>query len=146
MFVQKSFSLKPTDADKKWYVVDATDMVVGRLATQVATILKGKNKPTYCTNADAGDFVIITNCEKIRFTGAKWDKKIYNWHSNHIGGIKARTATEQLEKHPELIMYEAVKGMLPKNTLGRKQLTKLKVFVGANHEHEAQKPEVLNLK
>lgn len=143
MFVQKSFALKPTEADKKWFVVDATDMVVGRLASQVASILKGKNKPTYCTNNDAGDFVIITNCEKIKFTGAKWDKKIYNWHSNHIGGIKARTAAEQLTKHPELIMYEAVKGMLPKNTLGRKQLTKLKVFVGDKHGHEAQKPEVL---
>ena len=137
---------KQKDISRKWYVVDATDMIVGRLATQIATILKGKNKPTYCTNADAGDFVIVINAEKVKFTGDKWKKKIYNWHTNHISGIKARTATEQLKIHPELIMYEAVKGMLPKNTLGRQQLTKFKVFVGAAHTHEAQKPEILNLK
>ncbi len=146
MFIQKSFTLKDNAIDKKWYVVDATDMVVGRLATQVATILKGKNKPQYCTNADAGDFVIVVNAEKVRFTGNKWSQKVYNWHTNHIGGIKSRTATEQLEKHPELIVYEAVKGMLSKNTLGRDQLTKLKVFVGPTHSHEAQKPTELKFK
>lgn len=143
MFIQKTLTVNEANVDKKWYVVDATDMIVGRLATEVAKILKGKNKPTYSTNADVGDFVIVVNAEKVRFTGDKWNKKIYNWHTNHIGGIKARTATEQLEKHPELIVYEAVKGMLSKNTLGRKQLTKLKVIVGADHKHEAQKPEAI---
>jgi large subunit ribosomal protein L13 len=145
MFIQKTLTVNEANVDKKWYVVDATDMIVGRLATEVAKILKGKNKTTYSPNADVGDFVIVVNAEKVRFTGDKWNKKIYNWHTNHIGGIKARTATEQLEKHPELIVYEAVKGMLSKNTLGRKQLTKLKVVVGTDHKHEAQKPEVLKL-
>ncbi len=145
MFIQKTLTVNEANVDKKWYVVDATDMIVGRLATEVAKILKGKNKTTYSPNADVGDFVIVVNAEKVRFTGDKWNKKIYNWHTNHIGGIKARTATEQLEKHPELFVYEAVKGMLSKNTLGRKQLTKLKVVVGTDHKHEAQKPEVLKL-
>lgn len=146
MLKQKSFVLKPSEANKKWYVIDATDMVVGRLATQIADLLRGKNKPTFTPNSDSGDFVIVTNCEKVRFTGAKWDDKVYYWHTNHIGGIKQRTAKEQLTKHPELIVYEAVKGMLSKNTLGRKQLTKLKVFVGAKHDHEAQQPEVYTIK
>ncbi len=146
MFTQKSFALTEADMkDKKWWVVDATDMVVGRLASEVAKVLRGKNKPTFCTNNDAGDFVVVVNAEKVKFTGKKWDEKMYHWHTNHIGGIKQRTAKEQLTKHPELIVYEAVKGMLPKNTLGRKQLTKLKVFVGATHTHEAQKPEALKL-
>ena len=144
MITQKSFAITEADMqNKKWWVVDATDMVVGRLASEVAKVLRGKNKPTFCTNNDAGDFVVVVNAEKVKFTGKKWDDKVYNWHTNHIGGIKQRTAKEQLEKHPELIVYEAVKGMLPKNTLGRKQLTKLKVFVGATHTHDAQKPEAL---
>jgi len=144
MITQKSFALTEADMqNKKWWVVDATDMVVGRLASEVAKVLRGKNKPTFCTNNDAGDFVVVVNAEKVKFTGKKWDDKTYNWHTNHIGGIKQRTAKEQLAKHPELIVYEAVKGMLPKNTLGRKQLTKLKVFVGATHSHDAQKPEAL---
>ena len=143
MYVQKTFTLKDKTADKKWYVVDATDMIVGRLASEVAKVLKGKNKPQYCTNLDAGDFVIVINAEKVKFTGNKWDVKEYNWHTNHIGGIKTRTAKEQLAKHPELIVYEAVKGMMPKNTLGREQLTKLKVFTGSAHTHEAQQPTAL---
>ncbi|MFP5459173.1 MAG: 50S ribosomal protein L13 [Bacteriovoracia bacterium] len=146
MLTQKSFALKEADMlNKKWWVVDATDMVVGRLASEVAKVLRGKNKPSFCTNNDAGDFVVVVNAEKVKFTGKKWDEKVYFWHTNHIGGIKQRTAKEQLAKHPELIVMEAVKGMLPKNTLGRKQLTKLKVFVGATHTHEAQKPETLKL-
>lgn len=146
MITQKSFALKEADMqNKKWWVVDATDLVVGRLASEVAKVLRGKNKPTFCTNNDAGDFVVVVNAEKVKFTGKKWDEKVYNWHTNHIGGIKKRTAKEQLAKHPELIVYEAVKGMLPKNTLGRQQLTKLKVFIGPTHSHEAQKPEALKL-
>ena len=140
MFRENSFVLKPAEAKKTWYVVDATDMVLGRLATQIADVLRGKTKSTYTPNTDSGDFVVVTNCEKVRLTGKKWEKKEYFWHTNHIGGIKKRTAKEQLQKHPEQIITEAVKGMLPKTTLGRKQLTKLKVCVGAEHGHEAQKP------
>ena len=147
MYTQKSYTLTAEEMkDKKWYVIDATDLIVGRLATTAADILRGKNKPTFTPNQDSGDFVVITNCEKVKFTGNKWNDKKYFWHTNHIGGIKQRTATEQLEKHPELIIMEAVKGMLPKTTLGRKQLTKLKVFVGPEHAHEAQKPEKIEVK
>lgn len=132
-------------ANKKWYVVDATDMVVGRLASEVAKVLRGKHKPTFTTHNDAGDYVIVVNAEKVKFTGKKWDEKSYFWHTNHIGGIKSRTAKEQLAKHPAAIVEEAVRGMLGKNTLGRKQFTKLKVVVGPTHGHEAQKPETLKI-
>ena len=111
----------------------------------MAKVLKGKHKPQYTTHNDAGDYVIVINAEKVKFTGNKWEDKNYNWHTNHIGGIKKRTAKEQLIKHPELIVLEAVKGMLPKTTLGRSQLTKLRVVVGESHNHEAQKPEVYNI-
>ena len=144
MITQKSYTITKAEmANKKWYVVDATDMIVGRLASEIAKVLRGKNKPTFTTHNDAGDFVIVVNAEKVKFTGNKWNDKDYNWHTNHIGGIKARTAKEQLAKHPEAIVEEAVRGMLGKNTLGRAQFTKLKVFVGPTHTHEAQKPEVL---
>jgi large subunit ribosomal protein L13 len=146
MYTQKTYVPKAGEIQKNWYVVDATDMIVGRLATEVASILRGKNKPNFTTNNDNGDFVIITNCEKVKFTGKKWDDKDYFWHSNHIGGIKKRTATEQLQKHPELILEEAIKGMLPKTTLGRKQLTKLKIVVGSEHPYQAQKPIELKIK
>ena len=143
MYTQKTYSQKASEVDRKWYVVDATDQVVGRLATRVATILRGKNKPTFSPNIDGGDFVIITNCEKVKFTGNKKEDKVYYWHTNHIGGIKQRTAKEQFEKRPERIIYDAVKRMLPKTSLGRKQLTKLKVFVGDTHSHDSQQPEEL---
>lgn len=146
MLVQKTFSLKPAESEKKWFVIDAENLVLGRLATEVADLLRGKNKPQYTPHIDSGDFVIITNCDKVKLTGRKLDQKTYFRHTGYIGGIKSRTAREQLERHPELLIYEAVKGMLPKNTLGRKQLTKLKVFVGIDHRHEAQKPEVYTLK
>ena len=146
MLVQKTFSLKPAEAEKKWLIIDAENLVLGRLATEVADLLRGKNKPQYTPHIDSGDFVIITNCDKVKLTGRKWDQKTYFRHTGYIGGIKSRTAREQLERHPELLIIEAVKGMLPKNTLGRKQLTKLKVFVGIDHRHEAQKPEVYTLK
>ncbi|MDH4469120.1 MAG: 50S ribosomal protein L13 [Bacteriovoracaceae bacterium] len=141
MFTEKSYVPKAGEISKKWYLIDAKDQVVGRVATEIASILRGKRNPKFTTNADTGDFVVVINCEKVRFTGKKWAEKNYFWHTNHIGGIKKRTATEQLNIHPELIIYDAVKGMLPKNTLGRKQLTKFKVFAGENHDHEAQKPE-----
>lgn len=146
MYTQKSFTIKKEDIERKWYVIDATDKVVGRLATEVANLLRGKNKPTFTPNQECGDFVIITNCDKIRFTGNKMDNKVYYWHTNHIGGLKQRTVKEQLVKHPEKIILDAVKGMLPKTSLGRKQLTKLKVFTGSEHGHEAQKPEVYEIK
>lgn len=140
MYTQKSFTLKKADIDKKWWVIDATDVVVGRLATEVATLLRGKHKATYSPNQECGDFVIVTNAEKVKFTGNKWDNKKYYWHTNHIGGLKERSAKEQLQKHPELIVMDAVKGMLPKTSQGKRQLTKLKVFTGSEHNHDAQKP------
>jgi len=140
MYTQKSFVLKPAETDKKWFVVDAKDQIVGRVATQIADLLRGKQNPKFTYNTDSGDFVIVINADKVKFTGKKWTDKDYFWHTNFTGGIKKRTAQEQLEKHPELIIMEAVKGMLPKNTLGRKQLTKLKVFAGETHTHAAQNP------
>lgn len=146
MYTQKSYRATTADMDKKWLEIDATGKVVGRLATEIANLLRGKNKPTFTPNVDCGDFVIITNCEKVKFTGSKWSDKKYYWHTNHIGGLKQRTATQQLERHPELIVMNAVKGMLQKNSLGRKQLTKLKVFVGPEHTHAAQNPVKYELK
>lgn len=142
MYTQKSFVLKPAEAQKKWYVIDAQDKIVGRLATEVADLLRGKRNPQYTPHTDSGDFVVVINADKVKFTGSKWDDKKYYWHTGYVGGIKERTAKVQLEKHPELILMEAVKGMLPKNSLGRQQLTKLKVFTGSEHTHTAQNPEV----
>ena len=146
MYTQKSFTAKKEDIERKWWIIDATDLVTGRLASEVANLLRGKHKPTFTPNQECGDYVVITNCEKVRFTGNKMDQKVYRWHTNHIGGLKTRTVKEQFEKHPELIVMNAVKGMLPKTSLGRKQLTKLKVFVGSEHTHEAQKPETYTIK
>ena len=140
MYTEKSFVLKPADAEKKWHLIDATDKVVGRLATEIADVLRGKNSPKYTPHTDSGDFVVVVNADKVKFTGNKWDQKIYYRHTGFAGGLKERTAKEQLERRPDLIIMNAVKGMLPKNSLGRKQLTKLKVFAGAEHAHEAQKP------
>ncbi|OFZ20757.1 MAG: 50S ribosomal protein L13 [Bdellovibrionales bacterium RIFOXYA1_FULL_36_14] len=146
MFTQKSFVLKPADANKKWFLVDGENKVVGRLATEVADLLRGKNSPCYTPNVDSGDYVVIVNAEKIKLTGNKIDKKLYYWHSNFIGGLKQRTAKEQLVKNPQKVIMEAVKGMLPKNALGRKQLKKLKLVVGSEHTYQAQKPEVYEIK
>jgi large subunit ribosomal protein L13 len=146
MYVQKTVAFKPAEAKKSWHLIDASGQVVGRLATQIADLLRGKHNPMFSGIADAGDFVVVVNAEKVVFTGKKWDDKDYYWHTNHIGGIKKRTAKEQLAKHPELILMDAVQGMLPKNTLGRKQLTKLKVFKGSEHEHSAQNPKPFELK
>jgi len=140
MYTEKSFVLKPADAEKNWHLVDATDKVVGRLATEIANVLRGKNNPKYTPHTDSGDFVVVVNAEKVKFTGRKWDQKIYYRHTGFSGGLRQRTAKEQLERKPEAILMNAVKGMLPKNSLGRQQLTKLKVFAGAEHSHDAQKP------
>ncbi|MBT3584776.1 MAG: 50S ribosomal protein L13 [Halobacteriovoraceae bacterium] len=145
MYTQKTFVLKPADAVKKWHLIDGKDQVVGRLATQIADLLRGKNNPKYTPNTDSGDYVVIVNAEKVKFTGAKWTDKIYYRHTNHMGGIKQRTAKEQLARQPEQILMSAVKGMLPKNSLGRKQLTKCKIFAGETHEHEAQNPQTFKL-
>jgi large subunit ribosomal protein L13 len=146
MYTQKSFVLKPAEADKKWFVVDAQDQIVGRLATQIADLLRGKLNPKFTYNTDSGDYVVVINAEKVKFTGNKLEDKDYFWHTNFTGGIKSRTAKQVLETHPENIILEAVKGMLPKNTLGRKQLTKLKVFAGSSHDHAAQNPVEYKLK
>lgn len=138
----KSFMAKANEIERKWYVIDATDKVLGRLATEVATILRGKHKPTYTPHVDTGDFVIIINAEKVRLTGDKWDKKLHVYHTGYPGGRKEVVYKELRNKHPERIIELAVKGMLPKNRLGRSMYRKLKVYAGGNHPHEAQKPEV----
>lgn len=145
MYKQRSYVLKPADADKKWFVVDATDQVVGRLATKIADVLRGKTKPQFTPHTDSGDFVVVVNADKVRFTGNKLEDKKYYRHSGYVGNLKVRTAKEQMERKPEAILMSAVKGMLPKNTLGRKQLTKLKVYAGEAHPHDAQNPETLNV-
>lgn len=138
----KSYMAKANEIERKWYVIDATDKVLGRLATEVATILRGKHKPTFTPHVDTGDFVIIINAEKVRLTGDKWDKKFHVYHTGYPGGRKEVTYKELRNKHPERIIELAVKGMLPKNRLGRSMYRKLKVYAGENHPHEAQKPEV----
>ena len=140
MFKQKSFVLKPAEAKKNWVLVDAKDKVVGRLATEIASVLRGKSNPQFTPHTDSGDFVVVINAEKVRFTGRKLDQKKYRRHSGYVSGLTEINAAEMLQKHPDRVIYNAVKGMLPKNTLGRKQLTKLKVFAGEKHDHEAQKP------
>jgi large subunit ribosomal protein L13 len=134
---------KKGEIDRRWYVIDAKDAVLGRLAVKVATCLRGKNKPVFTPNVDTGDFVIVVNAEKVRLTGKKITDKVYYHHSGYIGGIKAETAKELLEKKPEQIIEKAVWGMLPKNRLGRTMIKKLKVYKGAEHPHKAQAPEIL---
>ncbi len=134
---------KKGEVERKWYVVDAKDAVLGRLATKIATYLRGKNKPVFTPNVDTGDFIIVINADKIRLTGRKLDNKVYYHHTGYIGGIKAQTAKSMMEKTPEKIIEKAVWGMLPKNTLGKQMLKKLKVYKGAEHPHKAQAPEIL---
>jgi large subunit ribosomal protein L13 len=136
---------KSGEVERNWYVVDATDIPLGRLSAVVASVLRGKNKPTYTPHTDTGDFVIVINAEKVKLTGNKASDKIYYRHSNFPGGLKSISAGELREKNAVRLIETSVKGMLPKNTLGRKQLTKLNVFVGAEHTHQAQKPEVLDI-
>jgi large subunit ribosomal protein L13 len=142
-FIMKTEFAKKGNIEHKWYVVDAKDAVLGRLAVRIATHLRGKNKPVYTPNVDTGDFVIVINADKIRLTGRKYTDKVYYHHSGYIGGIKAQTAKDLLEKKPERIIEKAVWGMLPKNRLGRSMFKKLKVYKGAEHPHKAQGPEIL---
>ncbi|NLI89969.1 MAG: 50S ribosomal protein L13 [Epulopiscium sp.] len=129
--------------ERKWYVVDAKDQTLGRLASEVAKVLRGKHKVTYTPHVDCGDHVIIINAEHIKMTGKKLDQKLYRKHSGYVGGLKETTAREMMEKNPEKVVTLAVKGMLPKNSLGRKMLTKLRVYAGEEHGHDAQQPEEL---
>ena len=141
----KSYIAKAGDIQRKWYVVDATDKVLGRLASEVASILRGKNKPTYTPNMDTGDYVIIVNAEKIKLTGNKREQKEYKYHTGYPGGLKSVSYDVLLDKNPEKVIERAVKGMLPHNKLGSQMYKKLKVYAGPNHEHEAQQPELLEL-
>jgi len=140
---QETFSPKPGDIDRRWWVVDAADLPLGRLASETATILRGKHKATYAPHADVGDFVIIVNAAKVAVTGNKETDKIYYRHSNYPGGLRAESLGDLRERRPELIIERAVRGMLPKNRLGRKMLGKLKVYAGPDHPHGVQKPEPL---
>ena len=140
---QKTYTAKPGEVTRDWYIVDADGQTLGRLATQIADTLRGKRKPQYTAHVDTGDFVVVVNAEKIAVTGKKLDQKIYYRHSGYPGGLKERTLREQLERRPEEVIRKAVKGMLPRNRLARKQLTKLKVYAGPDHPHAAQKPEPL---
>ena len=139
----KTFMASPATIDRKWYVVDATDMTLGRLASEVAKVLRGKNKPIFTPHIDTGDYVIVINAAKIKVTGRKLDQKIYYHHSDYVGGMKETTLREMLAKKPEKVIELAVKGMLPKGPLGRQMYTKLYVYAGSEHNHAAQKPEVL---
>ncbi|MDE6661968.1 MAG: 50S ribosomal protein L13 [Lachnospiraceae bacterium] len=139
----KTFMASPATIERKWYVVDATDMTLGRLASEVAKVLRGKNKPIFTPHMDTGDYVIVVNAEKIKVTGKKLDQKIYYRHSDYVGGMKETTLKEMMQKYPERVVEHAVKGMLPKGPLGRQMYKKLHVYAGPEHEHAAQKPEVL---
>ena len=142
----KTFMASPADIERKWYVVDATGCTLGRLASEVAKVLRGKNKPIFTPHIDTGDYVIVTNADKIKVTGKKLDQKIYYHHSDYVGGMKETDLKTMLAKKPEYVIEHAVKGMLPKGPLGRQMYKKLHVYAGPDHEQAAQKPEVLEIK
>jgi large subunit ribosomal protein L13 len=141
----RTYQATAQDRERSWYVVDAQGRTLGRLATQIANVLRGKRKPTYTPHVDVGDFVIVVNAEKVAVTGDKREKKLYWRHSGYPGGIRSRTLGDLLEKRPEEVIRRAVKGMLPRNRLARQQLRKLKVYAGPDHPHQAQKPEQLEI-
>jgi large subunit ribosomal protein L13 len=141
----KTFVAKEQEIEKKWYLVDAENRILGRLATQIALRLRGKHKPIFTPHADTGDFIVVVNVDKIALTGSKLDKKNYYHHSGYMGGLKTVPARRLLEKKPEEVLRLAVKGMLPKNSLGRRQLKKLKIYTGPDHPHTAQEPEKLEI-
>ena len=140
----KTYSAKASEIERKWYIIDASGKPLGRVATEVAKLLRGKHKPTFTPNIDTGDHVIVLNCKEAVLTGRKLDQKIYRHHSGYIGGMKETTAREMMNKKPEEVMYLAIKGMLPKNSLGRQSIKKLRVYAGSEHENMAQKPEIWN--
>ena len=139
----KTFMANPAKIDRKWYVVDAEGQTLGRLASEVAKVLRGKNKPEFTPHVDTGDYVIVINAEKVKVTGKKMDQEVYHHHSAYVGGMKEVTLKEKMAKKPEQVIELAVKGMLPKGPLGRQMYTKLHVYAGSEHKHQAQKPEVL---
>jgi large subunit ribosomal protein L13 len=141
----KTYIAKEQEVDKKWYLVDARDRVLGRLATEIAMRLRGKHKAIFTPHADTGDFIVVVNAEQVAMTGRKWDQKFYYRHSGYTGGLKQISAKKLREKKPENILRFAVRGMLPKNSLGRRQLKKLKIYVGPDHPHQAQQPEKLEI-
>ncbi len=141
----KSYMASPSDVERKWYVVDAEGKTLGRLASEIANVLRGKKKPIYTPHIDTGDYVIVVNAEKVVTTGKKLNQKIYYHHSDYVGGMKETTLKEMLNKKPEYVMTHAVKGMLPKGPLGRQMLKKLFVYAGPEHKHAAQKPEPLDI-
>lgn len=141
----RTFTGKTAEIERDWYVIDAEGQTLGRLASRIAPILKGKHKPIYTPHLDCGDFVVIVNAEKVRVTGRKLDQKLYHRHSGYPGGLTSITLRDQLDKHPERVLYAAVKGMLPKNKLGRRMIKKLKVYAGDSHPHQAQQPRSLEL-
>ena len=140
-----TYSPKPGDVERKWYVVDATDKILGRLASEIAQILRGKRKPEYAPHADVGDHVIVINAEKIKVTGAKAENKVYYRHTGHAGGLRTTPYSRMIERHPDRVIRKAVQGMLPHTKLGRTQIKKLRVYAGAEHRHQAQSPELLDL-
>lgn len=139
-----TFMIKPAEVERKWYIIDATDKPLGRVAAAAASILRGKNKPTFTPHVDCGDFVIILNAEKAILTGKKLDQKFHRYHTGYIGGLKEISYKKLMAENPEKAIMIAVKGMLPKNTVGAKSLTRLRVYKGENHDHAAQKPEVFS--
>ena len=143
--MQRTWNAKPGEIERRWYLVDAEGKTLGRLATQIADTLRGKAKPQYTPHVDTGDFVVVVNAEKIRVTGNKLDAKLYYRHSGYPGGLKSRPLRDELERRPTEVIRKAVKGMLPRNRLARQQLTKLKVYAGPDHPHEAQAPQALEV-
>jgi large subunit ribosomal protein L13 len=141
----KTAFTRKEDVDRKWYVVDAQDQVVGRLAVEIARRLRGKHKPTYTPHIDTGDYIVVVNAEKVKFTSNKLEQKVYHHHSGYPGGFKTITAKRLLQTKPERVLELAVRGMLPKNALGRRMFKKMKIYIGPNHPHEAQEPEVITL-
>lgn len=141
----KTYMAKPADVQPKWYVVDAKGKVLGRLAAEIANVLRGKNKPEFTPHVDTGDFVIVVNADKVKLTGKKRNQKLYYWHSGYPGGLRSRTAAQMLASKPEEVIRRAVWGMMPKNTLSRNQMKKLKVYAGPDHPHMAQKPQPLEI-
>ncbi|HZK10403.1 MAG TPA: 50S ribosomal protein L13 [Clostridia bacterium] len=141
----KTFVAKPAEVEHKWYVVDAEGKTLGRLASEIAKILRGKHKPIYTPHVDTGDYVIVVNAQKVHVTGNKRQDKMYRWHTGYMGGLKERNFQEMITRQPEKVIMHAVKGMLPKNSLGRQMAKKLRVFAGPEHTHSAQQPEVLDL-
>ncbi len=141
----KTYSAKPAEVQRDWYLVDATDKTLGRLASEIARRLRGKHKPAFTPHVDAGDYIVVINADKIRLTGKKEQDKQYVWHTGYPGGIKSRNVAEVRARHPERLIEHAVRGMLPKNRLGRSMLKKLKVYAGSEHRHHAQQPQPLEL-